>query len=122
MVDLHGSAWPTGLRGMLAAAGLNAALFIGGDHEFIIFQGLFLPLAGVEIQYAPGLGSEVWVAGEYPTAVIPRSNGVLMQPAPQGAAADRGNQTAVLDLLNQVAGAPPGGVDRTGLVAHTPRL
>jgi hypothetical protein len=31
-----------------------------------------------------------------------------MQPTPQRAAADRGHQTALLDLLNQVTGAPAG--------------
>jgi hypothetical protein len=40
--------------------------------------------------------------------VVPRPKGIFMQPAPQRAAADRGHQTALLDLLNQVAGAPSG--------------
>jgi len=62
--------------------GLNAGLFIGGDHEFIVLQWLFLPLAGIEIQYAAGFGSEVRVAGKYPAAVVPRPNGVFVQPAP----------------------------------------
>ena len=108
VLDMHGSARPTTLRGMLAAAGLNAGFFIGGDHEFIILQRSVLPLAGVEIQHAPGLGGEVRVTGEDPTTVVPRPKGIFMQPAPQRAAADRGHQTALLDLLNQVAGAPSG--------------
>jgi hypothetical protein len=44
ILDTHGGARPAVLRDMFAATGLNAGLFIGGDHEFIIFQGLFLPL------------------------------------------------------------------------------
>ena len=82
MLDMHGSAGTATLRGVFAAAGLNAGLFIGGDDEFIVLQRLVLPLAGVEIQYAPGLGGEVWVARENPAAVVPGPNGVFMQPAP----------------------------------------
>jgi hypothetical protein len=64
VLDMHGSTRPALLRGMLAAAGLNAGLFIGGDHELIILQRPALPLAGVEIQHAPGLGGEIRVAGK----------------------------------------------------------
>jgi len=82
MLDMHGSARTATLRGVFAAAGLNAGLFIGGDHELIVFQRPLFPLAGVEVQYAAGFGGEIRIAGEYPTAVIPRPNRVLMQPAP----------------------------------------
>ncbi len=108
MLDMHGSARTATLRGVFAAASLNAGLFIGGDDEFVILQRPTLPLSGVEIQYTASLGGEVRVAREYPTAVVPRPYGVLMQPAPQRAATDRGNQTALLDVLNQITGAPAG--------------
>ena len=104
---MHGSARTATLRGMFAAAALNAGLFIRGDDELIILQARPATV-GRRVQYAAGLGGEVRVARKYPTAVIPRPNGVFMQPAPQRAAADRGNQTALLDLLNQIAGAPAG--------------
>ena len=42
---------------------------------------------------------------EDPTAVIPGPKGVFVQPTPQRAAAHRGHQTALLDLLNQIPGA-----------------
>ena len=123
MLDMHGSARTATLRGVFAAASLNAGLFIGGDDEFVILQRPVLPLSGVEIQYAAGLGGEVRVAREYPTAVVPRPNGVFMQPAPQRAAADRGNQTALLDLLNQITRCSSGTTaDRTWPAVHTPAL
>lgn len=100
MLDMHGSARTATLRGVFATAGLNAGLFIGGNDEFVVLQRPALPLAGVEIQYAAGLGGEVRVAREYPTAVVSRPNGILMQPAPPRAAADRGNQTALLQRDN----------------------
>lgn len=82
ILDTHAGAWSARLRDVFPAPGLNAGLFIGGDHEFIVLERLLLPLAGVEIQYAPGFGGEVGVSRENPTAVVPRSNGVFMQPAP----------------------------------------
>src|SRR4051794_35424698 len=82
VLDMHRSAWPTRLRGMLAAAGLNAGLFIGGDHEFVILQCAALPLAGIQIQHPASLGGEIRIAWKDPTAVIPRSNGVFMEPTP----------------------------------------
>jgi len=75
---MHGSAWTATLRGVFAATSLNAGLFIGGYYELVILQAPTLPLSGVEIQYAPGLGGEVRVAREYPTAVIPRPNRVFV--------------------------------------------
>src|SRR5262249_53893847 len=89
-----------------AAAGLNARLFIGGNNELIRFQSAALPVSGVQIENAARLGGEVWVAGKDPAAVIPGPNGVFVQAAPQRAAADGGHQAALLDMLNQVCGAP----------------
>jgi len=102
VLDMHGSARPTTLRGMLAAAGLNAGFFIGGDHEFIILQRSVLPLAGVESSTrrpgrSPGHGED--------QLRCTRPKGIFMQPR-HTCCADRGHQTALLDLLNQVAGAP----------------
>jgi hypothetical protein len=82
VLDVHRSTRSAVLGGMPAAAGLNAGFFIGGDHELIILQRSVLPLAGVEIQHAPGLGGEVGVPREDPTAVIPRPQGIFMQPTP----------------------------------------
>ena len=106
VLDVHGSTRPAALRSVLATAGLNAGLFIGGDHELVILQRPVLPLTGVQIQHALGLGGEVGVTGEDPTAVVPGPNSVFMQPTPQRAAADRGHQTTLLDLLHQIPVAP----------------
>jgi hypothetical protein len=45
MLDAHGCAGPTGLRGVLAATGLDTRLFVGGDYELIWLEWLALPLA-----------------------------------------------------------------------------
>ena len=94
------------LRGVFTATSLDAGLFIGGDYELVILQRPVLPPSGVEIQDTAGLGGEIRIAREYPATVTPRPNGILMQP--QRAPADRGNQAALLDLLNQITSAPAG--------------
>jgi hypothetical protein len=108
VLDVHGSAWSAGLRSMLTATGLNAGFLIGGDHEFVILQCTALPLTGIQVQHAARFGSEIWIPWKNPTAVIPRPNGVFMEPAPQSASAHGGNQTALLYLLNQIRAAPAG--------------
>ena len=91
VLDMHGLAWPAGVREMLAAAGLNAGLFIGRDHKLILLQAGTLPLTSIEVQNASCLGGEIGIAWKDPTAVIPRSNGVIMEPAPQRTTANRGH-------------------------------
>jgi hypothetical protein len=44
--------------------------FTGGDYELVILQRLVLPLSGVEIQYAAGLGGEVRIAGNIQAALV----------------------------------------------------
>src|SRR5713101_6964303 len=82
MLDAHGSAGPASLRCMLTATGLNAGFFVGGDHEFVILQCIALPLAGIQVEHATCFGGEVRITWKNPTAVIPRPNGVVVQPAP----------------------------------------
>ena len=98
--DVHGRTGSAVLGGMFAAAGLNAGLLIGGDDELILLEGTALPLARIQVQHATGLGSEIWIARKYPTAVIPRPNRIFMEPSPQSAATHRRDQATLLNLLN----------------------
>ena len=78
---------------MLATASLNAGLFVGGNDKVGGAERDSLPQAFIEVQDAPRLGCEIWVAGKDPTAVLPRTKGIRVQPAPQGSAADLSHQT-----------------------------
>ena len=71
---------------MLATTRLNARLFVSRDDEFIAFEGFSFPEARIQIQDPVSLDGEVGVAGEDPTAVVPGTNGIFMEPAPNGAA------------------------------------
>ncbi len=83
---------------MLALTRLNAGFFVGGENELVFPQRTALPTAFVEIQDAGGLFGEVGVAGEDPAAVVPGAQRSRVEPAPEGGAADVGDQTSTQDL------------------------
>ena len=91
---------------MFAPPRLNAGLFIGGDDEFVAFQGLLLPGTFIEIENAAGFDGKGGVSGEDPASVIPGTDGVGMEPSPNGASRNRGHQAGVADLPNQIRRVP----------------
>jgi hypothetical protein len=73
---------------VLASPRLNARLFIGGDDKIALAERLTAPLAMIEVQDWTGFGCKQRIAREYPTAMPPRPQSILAQPAPEGCAAD----------------------------------
>jgi len=67
-----------------------------------------LPRSAIQIEDAVGFGGEIGIARKDPTAVVPRANGVLVEPAPDGASRDGGDQAGLTDLAGDVGGAPAG--------------
>ncbi len=94
------------LRRMPAGSGLNAGFLVGRNDKLIIFQRFTIPEAMVEIEHSSRLESEVRVAREYPTTMLPRADGVFMQPAPEGAATEAGHQARLTHFLDQIGDAP----------------
>jgi len=68
--------------------GLNAAFFVRGDDEFTGREWASLPDTIIEIEDAPGLGREVGIAWEDPTAISLRTESIGAKPAPQSRPAD----------------------------------
>jgi hypothetical protein len=66
-----------------------------------------LPDALIEIQEPAGLLFEVWVSRKNPATVLPRADGVLMEPAPDGGIAD-GGQTRVAYMRSKFGDTPTG--------------
>jgi len=106
--DAHGRTSTTWPGRMLASPCLNTSFLIGGNDELIAPEGFTVPLALVEIENARGFEGEVGIAWEHPTSKLPGPDSILVQPTPQGAAADTCDQARLTDLSNQVASAPPG--------------
>jgi hypothetical protein len=50
------------------------------------------------------LGREIWVAGKDPTAVLPRTKGIRIQPAPRGSVANLSHQVSRHHLLLEIGG------------------
>ena len=54
----------------------------------------------IKIEHPLGLYLKISIAMENPTAVLPRPDGVLIQPALEGSSADAGHQLAAGDFPN----------------------
>ena len=105
MLDSSG---PCGLRRqgwMFADASLDTGLLVGADHELISLEPLPLPVPGIEIQHATRLAHTRGIAGEDPAAVLPRTDGVVVQPAPHCLVADGGDDARALGFAHDVRGA-----------------
>lgn len=93
MFDLHRQSRLGGQGFVKAAARLNAGFLVGGDDEFIVTKGLSCPDAFIEVQDTPGLERKVGIARENPGAVLPRPDGITVEPTPHGAVTDGGDKT-----------------------------
>ena len=97
-----GSPRPRRQRGSDTLAGLKPRLLVGADHVVLWAQQLALPESLVQVQHAPRLESELRIAREYPTAVVPRLDRVGLQPSPDRRAADGGDDPTGGGLLGDV--------------------
>jgi len=106
VLDSHG---PPGLgleRRVLPGAGLDAGLLVGADHELVRAQPAALPDSVVEIEDPPGLLLEIRVAREDPTPVLPGSDGVFVEPSPDGGVADSGHQAGTAHMRAEFGQTP----------------
>ena len=83
---------------MAARSSLNAGLFIGRQDKL----GLSLPEALVKVKQAPCFESKVGIARKDPTAVLPRANGIFVEPTPDGALTDAGHQTGATHVMGDI--------------------
>jgi hypothetical protein len=65
-----------------------AGLFVRTENELIPPEFTALPEALVEIQKSAGFLFEVWVSRKDPAAMLPRTDGVLVEPTPYGGIAE----------------------------------
>lgn len=108
VLDEHGTIRRGWKRGMVAPPGLNAGLFVGRDDVFVTLEGFAIPATGIQIQYSASLDGKGGITWKDPAAVTPRTNGILMEPPPDGAARDAGHQTGIANLAGYVRSVPAG--------------
>src|SRR5437660_4914547 len=106
MLHLHGLMGLGWLAGMDAGSGLDAGLFVGREHKFILAQRLILPDSLIKVQQATGFGGKVRIPRENPATVLPRPNSVLAKPAPDGRIADAGHQSGFHGMAGDFGHAP----------------
>src|SRR5215468_576108 len=108
VLDSHG---PTGLgvqRLMLAGTRLDAGLFVRTENELIGPEGTAPPDSLVEIEQPARLLFEVRVSRKDPAAMLPGTDGVLMEPAPDGGVAEGCCQTTVPHMSAEFRHTPTG--------------
>ena len=106
MFHLHRDAGLRGEGSMPTAACLDAGFFVGGEDEFTVFQGMPQPHSLIQVEDTPRFFGEMGVSRENPAAMLPRADGVLMEPAPDGGPADAGDQPGLAHLGGQIGAAP----------------
>ena len=89
-----------------AATSLDAGLLVGGEDAIGRTQGLAFPLTLVQIEHAAGLVLKGRIAWEDPSAMRPRTDCILTQPAPQRRLPDRGDEAPLDDLAADLRYAP----------------
>ena len=84
---------------------LDAGLLVGRDDVLVFAQRLALPAPLVQVQDARGFDLELGIARKEPAAVLPRPDGVLVQPTPHRAVADARHQPRALGLSRHIGHA-----------------
>ena len=69
---------------VFTASRLNAGFLIRGDDELRALPGFSVPEPGIKIEHTSCFPSEIWIPGEDPTAMLPRTKGIGTQPTPEG--------------------------------------
>ena len=106
--QLHRRAGLGSIGGMSTAACLDAGLFIGRQNKLVVPKRAPVPHSFIQIQNSPGFDRELPISGENPRPILPRSNGVLMEPAPYSALTDGGYKTGLPSLPGKLSNAPSG--------------
>ncbi len=104
--DVHGAPRGGRERGMNPEPSLDTGFLVGRQNVLPRAQRDAVPAPGVEIEDALGLGGKRRIPREDPTAMPPRAEGVLAEPAPQRGPADVGDQPLRNDRPLQVAQRP----------------
>ena len=97
-----GFPWAGREGAMESATGLNAGLFVGGEHIIPGPQGLSLPEALIEIEDGTGLFDKQGITRKNPGSIPPRTDGIFAEPAPNRRPADFRHPSLFEDFLPDV--------------------
>jgi hypothetical protein len=106
MFDLHGEAWSSGRGRMASLPSLDTGFLVRADHEFVLSEPAIFPTSLIEIQYRTGFRGEIGVSRKNPTSMLPGTDGVFTEPAPDGGVTDGGNESGSARVLGKFCRAP----------------
>lgn len=104
--NLHDRARPTGQGEMNARSCLDTGFLIGRENKFVSFKRSTLPNAFIEVENTPGLDGKVRVARKDPAAMLPGTDRIFVEPAPNGAVADRCDNPSAARFSGNVSDTP----------------
>jgi len=90
---------------MTAGPGLNAGFFIRRQNKLIRLQGLSFPDALVKVEDASRFEGKLGISRKDPTTMVPRSDGIFMEPAPDGGFTNGRHQTRVPHVMSDIGHA-----------------
>jgi hypothetical protein len=85
---------------------LNTGFLIGTQDKFIVLEVLPVPNPLIEVKDSPSFGGKLRISGKNPGTMLPRLDGVLMQPAPHGTIANCGDKTGLTSVSGDIDSAP----------------
>lgn len=107
MLHLHGGVRLGRVGDMAAAPGLDTGFLIRRQNELVLLEGMSVPYPFIQIQDSTRFGGKLGVTREDPRPILPGSNGILMEPAPQRRIAEIGHKTVLPNLSVEVGNTPP---------------
>lgn len=108
MLHLHRRAGLRGKSSVSTAARLNAGFLVGRNNKLIVFERLVFPGALVEIQNASRFAGELRISRKDPSTVLPRPDGIRVQPSPHRNVADGSHQSRLAHLPAEIGHTPAG--------------
>ncbi len=94
--------------GMAAVSGLDTGFLISRQDEVSFTQRLPFPNALIEVKNRRGPVHKSRITGKDPASIIPGTNGIRVQPAPQSAPADLSDNPSGKNLSVNVVDAESG--------------
>src|SRR3989338_1931121 len=93
---------------MDSKTGLIACLLTRRQKKLITLKMFSLPGSFIEIKNPPGFYCKLWIARKYPAPMLPRTDGVFMEPTPDGAVADRCHKPGTASFAGHIRNTPSG--------------
>ena len=91
---------------MTSLPSLDTRLFIRAQNKFVIFKLMSVPNLLVKIEDLSSLESELGIPRKDPGSMLPRPDGIFIEPSPYGATADCCYKTGLTCVSGNIGCTP----------------